>query len=137
MDDLEKALSYYKMRLTLNGNKEAWNSYAVLAKKLDQINDVEEAIINCINIEPDDLNLKILYSSIKWLKGRTNDAIYYLNNVIVKYGIKSTNCSFNAFLAFLYKETNKDLLFKKHMEAAKRFKMREAGMLPPVGHKSK
>lgn len=99
--------------------------------------EVEESIVSCIELEPDDLNLKLLFSSIKWLKGRTNDAIYYLNNIIQKSGLKSTNGGFNAFLAMLYKVTNKDLLLQKHLETAKRFKMRELNMLPPIGTKSK
>lgn len=99
------------------------------------MNDAEEAVATCILLEPDDLNLKILFSSLKWLKGRQNDAIYYLNNIIQKIGIKSTNCNFNIFLSFLYKDANKDLLSKKHIEAAKRFKMRELNMLPPIGYK--
>lgn len=98
--------------------------------------DVEESIVNCIELEPEDLNLKLLYASIKWLKGRPNDAIYYLNNIIQKSGLKSTNYAFNAFLAMLYKDRNKDLLFQKHLETAKRFKMREANLLPPLGTKS-
>ncbi len=111
-------------------------SYAVLSKKLGNLIEVEESIVNCIELEPDDLNLKLLYSSIKWLKGRANDAIYYLNNIIQKSGLKATNCSFNAFLAMLYKDRSKDLLLQKHLETAKRFKMRELNMLPPVGSKS-
>jgi len=133
---LNKSLYYYKCRLTLNKNKEAWLSYAVLSKKLGNLIEVEESIVNCIELEPDDLNLKLLYSSIKWLKGRANDAIYYLNNIIQKSGLKATNCSFNAFLAMLYKDRSKDLLLQKHLETAKRFKMRELNMLPPVGSKS-
>lgn len=50
--------------------------------------------------------------------------------------MKSTNYAFNAFLAMLYKDRNKDLLFQKHLETAKRFKMREANLLPPIGTKS-
>lgn len=137
INDLNKSLYYYKCRLTLNKNKEAWSSYAILSKKLGNLIEVEESIVNCIELEPEDLNLKLLYASIKWLKGRPNDAIYYLNNIIQKAGLKATNCSFNAFLAMLYKDRTKDLLFQKHLETAKRFKMRELNMLPPIGTKSK
>ena len=136
-NDLNKSLYYYKCRLTLNKNKESWSSYAILSKKLGNLIEVEESIVNFIELEPEDINLKLLYSSIKWLKGRGNDAIYYLNNIIQKSGLKSTNCGFNAFLAMLYKDRSKDLLFQKHLETAKRFKMRELNMLPPVGSKSK
>jgi hypothetical protein len=130
-------LYYYKCRLTLIKNKESWSNYAILCKKLGNLVDVEESIVSCIELEPEDLNLKLLFSSIKWLKGRPNDAIYYLNNIIQKSGLKATNCGFNAFLAMLYKDRNKELLFHKHLETAKRFKMRELNMLPPVGTKSK
>ena len=99
--------------------------------------EVEESIVSCIELEPEDMNLKLLFSSIKWLKGRPNDAIYYLNNIIQKSGLKATNGGFNAFLAMLYKDRSKELLFQKHLETAKRFKMREMNMLPPIGMKSK
>jgi len=118
-------------------NKESWSNYAILCKKLGNLMEVEESIVSCIELEPEDMNLKLLFSSIKWLKGRPNDAIYYLNNIIQKSGLKTTNCGFNAFLAMLYKDRNKELLFQKHLETAKRFKMRELNMLPPVGTKSK
>lgn len=137
INDLNKSLYYYKCRLTIIKNKESWSNYAILCKKLGNLIEVEESIVSCIELEPDDLNLKLLFSSIKWLKGRPNDAIYYLNNIIQKYGLKATNGGFNAFLAMLYKERNKDLLFQKHLETAKRFKMRELNMLPPPGTKSK
>jgi hypothetical protein len=100
------------------------------------MNDFEEAIIRCIDIDQNDLNLKIIYSVIKWLKLRIPDAIHFLENIITANGIKSTSSNFNIFLAHLYKESGKDLLFTKHIETAKRFKMRELNLLPPVGQKS-
>ena len=98
--------------------------------------EYEEAIIRCIEHDPVSLDLKIIYSSIKWLKGRTPDAINYMNNIIAAIGIKNTNANFNIFLAFLYKEIGKELLYTKHIETAKRFKMKEVGLIQ-IGQKSK
>ena len=143
MDDLNKALHFYKCRLTLVSNKETWSNFAILSKKVGALVDVEESIVNCINLE-DDFIFKNLYAAIKYLKGRPSDAINYLNSIIIKDGIKNTNCNLNAFLAFLYmdqymsiKDKNKELLYQKHWETALRFKMRELNLLPPPGLKSK
>lgn len=141
MDDLEKALFYYKGRLTLNQNKESWSTYAILTKKMGLLLDTEEAIVNCIELEPDDVNFKLIYAAIKYIKSRCGDAIHFLLAIIEELkGIKNTNCNLNAFLAFLYKDAftsskdkNKDLLFKKHWEAALRFKMKEMGMVQYLG----
>ncbi len=84
-----------------------------------------------MNFDPDDLNIKILYACIKYLKGRINDSINFMTNIISNIGIKSTNYNFNIILAFFYNEKGKDLLFKKHMEAAKRQRLRELNMIPP------
>ena len=144
MDDLNKSLFYYKSRLTLVSNKETWANFAMLSKKVGTLVDVEEAIVNCINFDTEDFNLKNLYAAIKYLKGRPNDAINFLNSIIIRDGIKNTNCNLNAVLAFLYldqylttKDKNKELLYQKHWETALRFKMREMNMLPPPGLKSK
>jgi hypothetical protein len=141
MDDMNKALIYYKSRLTLNQSKETWSSYAMLTKKMGLIVDTEEAIVNCLDMEPDDMNFKILYSAVKYIKGRTTDAINFLLAIIEELkGIKYTNCNLNAFLAFLFKDAflhtkdkNKDLLNKKHWESALRFKMKELGMVQYLG----
>ncbi len=141
MEDLNKALFYYKARLTLNQNKDAWASFATLTKKMGLLVDTEEAIVNCLEIEPDETNFKILYAALKWLKGRSSDAINFLLAIIEHLdGIKHTNCNLNAFLAFLLKDAfittkdrNKDLLHKKHWEAALRFKMKELGMVQYLG----
>ena len=142
-DDLNKALMYYKSRLTLVSNKESWSNFARLSKQVGALIDVEESIVNCINMDNEDSNLKNLYAAIKYLKGRPADAINFLNSFILKDGIKNTNCNLNAVLAFLYldqylvtKDKNKELLYQKHWETALRFKMREMNMLPPPGIKS-
>jgi hypothetical protein len=136
MDEQEKAFEYYKARLTHVDNRETWISFAVMAKNLGFLVEYEEAIIRCIELEPASLELKIIYSSIKWFKGRTSDAINYMNNIITSIGIKNTNAIFNIFLAFLYKESGKELLSVKHIETAKRFKMKEVGMIQ-ISQKSK
>jgi tetratricopeptide (TPR) repeat protein len=118
-------------------NKETWSQFAIISKKTDHLSDFEEAIIRCYEIDKNDLNLKVIYSVIKWLKGRTADAINFLQSIITEIGIKNTSANFNIFLAYLYKESGKELLFNKHIETAKRFKMRELNLIPPVGQKSK
>ena len=147
LDDLEVSMQYYKSRLTLIQNKESWLNFAILAKKLNSLVDVEEAVNNCIRIigenqelliqngqtlKPEQImeeyHLKILYGSIKYLKNRIKDAIEYMDKLLNKYELKNTNCIFNAFFAFLYHEQGNKLLFTKHYEAAKRFKMIELGM---------
>ena len=151
LDDLETSIMYYKARLTIVQNKEAWLNFAVLAKKMSSFMEVEEAINNCITITEeaintnysssptpnmalaqslinDEFNLKILYSAVKYIKGRIKDAIDCLNGLITKYSLKGTNCNFNAFLAFLYHEKGITVQFTKHYEAAKVFKMLELGM---------
>ena len=76
----------------------------------------------------EEYHFKIIHSSIKYLKGRMKDAIEYMLKLLNKYQLKNTNCIFNAFLAFLYNEIGNNLLFTKHYEAAKRFKMIELGI---------
>ena len=113
---------------------------------MNNIIQVEEAIIYCMNIideneqialqgtqstitnqKNDKFNFSILYSSIKYLKGRMKDAVDVILNIINKYKLEKTNCSLNAYLAFLYHEMGKNLLFTKHYEAAKRFKLIDLG----------
>ena len=147
LDDLEISMKYYKNRLTLVQNKDIWLNFAILSKKMNNLIQVEEAINYCINIideneqialqgaqstintqKNDKFNFSILYSSIKYLKGRMKDAIDIILNIINKYKLNKTNCPLNAFLAFLYHEIGNNLLYIKHYEAAKRFKMIELGI---------
>ena len=147
LDDLETSMKYYKNRLTLVQNKDIWLNFAILSKKMNNLIQVEEAINYCINIideneqialqgtqstiinqKNDKFNFSILYSSIKYLKGRMKDAIDIILNIINKYKLNKTNCPLNAFLAFLYHELGNNLLYIKHYEAAKRFKMIELGI---------
>ena len=147
LDDLEMAMNYYKSRLTLIQNQETWLGFAILSKKMNNLIQVEEAIKYCIqfvtdgehnlsqsganainNQKNDEFTFKILYSSIKYLKGRMKDALSIMLSLLDKYKLKKTNCNFNAFLAFLFHESGNKLLFTKHYEAAKRFKMLELGM---------
>ena len=147
LDDLETAKLYYKSRLTLVQSQESWLGFAILSKKMNNLVNVEESIKYCINnilenehimtagqsnLSPqqknDEFTFKILYSAIKYLKGRMKDALSIMNALLEKYTLKKTNCGFNAFLAFLYHENKNKLLFTKHYEAAKRFKMIELGI---------
>ena len=147
LDDLETAMNYYKSRLTLIQNQETWLGFAILSKKMNNLIQVEEAIKYCIqnvtdgehntsqsgqnainNQKADEFTFKILYSSIKYLKGRMKDALSIMLSLLDKYKLKKTNCNFNAFLAFLFHESGNKLLYTKHYEAAKRFKMLELGM---------
>ena len=148
LNDYSKAVKYYKSRLLLDPNKEAWLAYCNLTKKLEDIPEVETSLINAISIDPEncDLNLQLIFCGLLYIKGQIGYAINYLNLYILKYGLNSTNYIFNAFLSFLYKEkatttsqnnllaskAQKNManesLSKKHLEAAKLFKMKS---LPP------
>ena len=147
LDDLDTAMLYYKSRLTLIQNQESWLGFAILSKKMNNLTNVEESIKYCINnllenehklssananqvqqIKNDEFTFKILYAAIKYLKGRMKDALSIMISLLEKYTLKKTNCNFNAFLAFLYHENKNKLLFTKHYEAAKRFKMIELGI---------
>ena len=147
LDNLDTAMKYYKSRLTLIQNQETWLGFAVLSKKMNNLVQVEEAIKYCIqnvdesehigqgtqnvkinNDKTDEFTFKILYSSIKYLKGRMKDALSIMTSLLDKYKLKKTNCNYNAFLAFLFHENGNKLMFTKHYEAAKRFKMLELGM---------
>lgn len=138
MEDYEKSITYYKSRLTIVSNKESWLNYIDLCKKVGSLVDVEEGINNCISFDIDDLNLKILYVCVKFLRKRLNDAIFFMNAIIntPAVGLKNTSCNFNLILAFFYKEKNEDLLFKKHIEIAKRFRLKELNLVFPGGTKS-
>ena len=146
LDDLNTAMLYYKSRLTLVQTQESWLGFAILSKKMNNLTNVEESIKYCINnlleneritsqgntnLTPqqknDEFVFKILYAAIKYLKGRMKDSLSIMVSLLEKYGLKKTNCNFNAFLAFLYHESKNKLLFTKHYEAAKRFKMIELG----------
>ena len=141
LDDLDTSMLYYKSRLTLIQTQESWLGFAILSKKMNKLNNVEESIKYCLKnlLENEHTNLnaqqkndeftfKILYSAIKYLKGRMKDALSIMISLLEKYTLKKTNCNFNAFLSFLYHENKNKLLYTKHYEAAKRFKMIELGI---------
>ena len=147
LNDYSKAVKYYKSRLLLDPNKEAWLAYLNLTKKLEDIPEVEASLINAISLDPDncDLNLQLIFCGLLYIKGQIGHAINYLTLYILKNGLSSTNYVFNAFLSFLYKEKAtpsannvvsskgsktlaNEALSKKYFEAAKLFKMKS---LPP------
>ena len=144
LNNYTKALKYFRARLLLDPNKEAWLAYGNLAKKLEDLPEVEKALTNAITIDGDntDLNMQLVFCGLLYLKGQINNAINYLSLYILKYELKSTNFIFNAFLSFLFREkfisclnSNKsgkapyyESMNKKHWEAAKIQKMRS---LPP------
>ena len=146
LDDLDMAMEYYKDRLTLSQNMDNWNKFMVLSKKMGNLIQTEQGIIRCLKIVRDNennnlregksnfqqktekFNFSLLLSSIKYLKGRMKDAIDIITHLINEYSLEKTNYVLNAFLAFLYHESNKNILFIKHYEAAKRFKMIELGI---------
>ena len=147
LNDYSKAVKYYKARLILDPNREAWLAYSNLAKKLEDIPEVETALINAISLDPEncDINLQLIFCGLLYSKGQINNAINYLTLYILKKGLNETNYIFNIFLSFLYKEKStttssnpntslktikniNDSLSKKYYEVAKLFKMRS---LPP------
>ena len=147
LNDYSKALKYFKARLLLDPNKEAWLAYGNLAKKMEDLTEVEKALTNAITIDSDetDLNMQIVFCGLLYLKGQINNAVNYLTLFILKNGLKGTTFMFNAFLSFLFREkagppainntSSKnikysyfDSLSKKHWEAAKIQKLRS---LPP------
>ena len=144
LNNYSKALKYFKARLLLDPNIEAWLAYGNLAKKMDDLPEVEKALTNAITIDGDntDLNMQIVFCGLLYLKGQINNAINYMTLYILKYELKSTNFIFNAFLSFLFREkllvnlsSNKtarvqyyESMSKKYWEAAKIQKMRS---LPP------
>ena len=147
LNDYSKAVKYYKSRLLLDPNKEAWLAYLNLTKKLEDIPEVETSLINAISLDPEncDLNLQLIFCGLLYIKGQIGHAINYLTLYILKNGLSSTNYVFNAFLSFLYKEKAtpsannvvsskgsktlaNEALSKKYFEAAKLFKMKS---LPP------
>jgi len=111
-------------------------TFIVLSKKNENLIDCEEAIINCINFDFEDLNLKILFSCVKYLRGNINESIYFMSNIISNVGIKGTSSGFNIILAFLFKEKNNEPMYKKHIEAAKRLRMIELSMIANTSNKS-
>ena len=106
LNDYSKAVKYYKSRLLLDPNKEAWLAYSNLTKKLEDIPEVECSLINAISLDPEncDLNLQLIFCGLLYIKGQIGHAINYLNLYILKNGLNNTNYIFNAFLSFLYKE---------------------------------
>ena len=147
LNDFSKAVKYYRARLILDPNKEAWLAYSNLAKKLEDIPEVETALINAISLNPEncDINLQLIFCGLLYAKGQINNAINYLTLYILKKGLNETNYVFNAFLSFLYKEKSisppanvnsstkgiknvYDALSKKYYEIAKLFKMKT---IPP------
>ena len=148
LNDYSKALKYFKARLLLDPNKEAWLAYGNLAKKMEDIPEVEKALTSAITIDAEntDLNMQIVFCGLLFLKGQINNAINYLTLYLLRNGLKNTTFIFNAFLSFLYKEKSSstplsqtmnknknnssyyESLSKKHWEAAKLQKLRT---LPP------
>ena len=146
LNDFSKAVKYYRARLILDPNKDSWLAYSNLAKKLEDIPEVENALVNAISLDPEncDINLQLIFCGLLYSKGQINNAINYLTLYILKKGLNETNYVFNAFLSFLYKEksllpantnsSNKvvknvyEALSKKYYEIAKLFKMKT---IPP------
>ena len=148
LNDYSKALKYFKARLLLDPNKEAWLAYGNLAKKMEDIPEVEKALTSAITIDAEntDLNMQIVFCGLLFLKGQISNAINYLTLYLLRNGLKNTTFIFNAFLSFLYKEKSSstplsqtmnknknnssyyESLSKKHWEAAKLQKLRT---LPP------
>ncbi len=147
LNDYSKALKYFKARLLLDPNKEAWLAYGNLAKKMEDLTEVEKALTNAITLDSDetDLNMQIVFCGLLYLKGQINNAINYLTLYLLRNGLKATTFIFNAFLSFLFREKSGpssmnntssknikysyfDSLSKKHWEAAKIQKLRS---LPP------
>ena len=146
IDDLDMSMKYYKERITLMQNKDIWNKFSVLSKKMGNLIQTEQGIMHCLKIveqnelnniregksnyqqKIEKINFSILLSSIKYFKGRMKDAIDIITNLINEYSLEKTNHILNSFLAFLYHESGKNILFIKHYEAAKRFKMLEIGI---------
>ena len=137
LGDYNKSVQYFKSLLLYNQSKEGWISYLKLSKKLDDLPEVENALKTAISIDLEniDIDTQLIYCGLLYLNGRIQDAINYLNLYIFKNELKNTSCNFNAFLAFLYKEKipstsgkNQqniyELLYRKHLEAAKVFKMK-------------
>ena len=59
LDDLDMAMSYYKNRLTLNQNKEMWNKFSILSKKMGNLIQTEQGIMHCLKIRYFSLRLNI------------------------------------------------------------------------------
>lgn len=74
---------------------------------------------------------------MRYLRGKIDESIYFMSNIISNVGIKGTSSVFNIILALLFKEKNNELLFKKHFEAAKRLRMIELSLLANGHNKSK
>ena len=50
LDDLDMAMKYYKNRITLMQNKEIWNKFSILSKKMGNLIQTEQGIMRCLKI---------------------------------------------------------------------------------------
>ena len=141
LGDYNKSIKYFKSLLLVNQNKEGWLSYLKLSKKIDDLSEVENALKTAISIDLEnvDLDIEIVYCGFLYLNHQIEKAINFMILYIFKNELKNTSSNFNAFLAFLYKEKISnapgkntqiiyELLYKKHLEEAKVFKMKT---IPP------
>lgn len=79
-----------------------------------------------------EMAIYLLYSSIKFIKGREDDAINFMNRIVNEMGIKNTGPLFNALLAMFYIEKGNNLLYEKHKQTFDRFLLREKSLIPAV-----
>lgn len=70
------------------------------------------------------------------MRGKIDEAIYFMSNIITNYGVRGTSTGFNIILAILYKEKNNDLMYRKYLESAKYLKLLELNLLSNCKNKS-
>lgn len=82
-----------------------------------------------------EMAIYLLYASVKFTKNRLDDAINFMNKIIMDVNIKNTGPLFNALLAIFYIEKDSNLLYEKHLKTFDRFILRENGLIPTVTSK--
>lgn len=82
-----------------------------------------------------EMAINLLYASIKFIKGREEDAINFMNRIITNLEIKNTGALFNSLIALFYIEKGNTLLFDKHKQTFDRFLLRERNLIPQTSQK--
>eukprot|EP01022_Parablepharisma_sp_SALTPOND_P011618 TRINITY_DN1488_c0_g1_i1.p1 TRINITY_DN1488_c0_g1~~TRINITY_DN1488_c0_g1_i1.p1 ORF type:complete len:981 (+),score=184.79 TRINITY_DN1488_c0_g1_i1:3966-6908(+) len=111
-------------------DSKSWMKYYKFAMKVNNIAKAEECLREALAIEPVNTDYLLTIGGILVHRRRYGEAEKYLKQILRK---DLTHLSANTLISILYELNTHKGLSKKHIEIAKRKKMRDLNLLPPKG----
>ena len=109
---------------------QSWVRYYKFAMKTDNIAKAEECLREALSIEPENYDLLLVLSSLLCQRKRYREAAFYVKHVL---SVNLSHIPANLLLAIIYNTDEHQGSAKKHIEIAKRKKMRDLNLLIPLG----